>query len=115
MIREAEQCPCGECKRMAAEYAKLYEKYREASAELNRLRRWHNDVARSIAPDLADRRVSLEYDISEIETIVSEALDKAKRKLVDAYAGFDAGPVADLTAMCDECRAKLFPEQEVAP
>jgi len=98
--------------RMAADYAKLDKQYREACLGLNTLQRWHDDVSKSIAPDLRDRRIDLEYGVSDVETILSDAIDKAKRRLMEVYEDFDAGPTVDLTAMCDECRAKLFPAKE---
>lgn len=98
--------------RMAADYAKLDKQYREACLELNTLQRWHDDVSNAVAEDLRDRRICLEYDISEIETILSDAIDKAKEKLMEAYESFDAGSTVDLTQMCNECRAKMFPVKE---
>ena len=98
--------------RMAADYAKLDQQYREACLELNTLQRWHDDVSNAVAEDLRDRRICLEYDISEVETILSDAIDKAKKKLMEAYESFDAGSTVDLTQMCDECRAKMFPVKE---
>lgn len=99
--------------RMAADYAKLDKQYREACLELDALQRWHDDVSNAVAEDLRGRRIYLEYDISEVETILSDAIDKAKKKLMEAYESFDAGSTVDLTQMCDECRAKLFPVKEV--
>lgn len=98
--------------RLAAEYTKIDKQYRETCSGLRRLQEWHDNVSKSIAPDLADRRIDLEYGVSEIETIMSDAIEKAKRRLMEAYENFDAGKAVDLTQMCDECRAKLFPAKE---
>ena len=98
--------------RMAADYAKLDKQYREACLELNTLQQWHDDVSKSIAPDLRDRRIDLEYGVSEVEAILSDAIGKAKKRLMEVYEDFGAGKAVDLTQMCDECRAKLFPAKE---